>query len=101
MSDYMKEAERLLEEYEEACRSACDIGQWEPQRNALLAHIQRGVPDGWKEATIAWGVCAPIHREYAKKKDPFFSTRQADFVSHTEAARAAMLAAALRGEVKP
>lgn len=61
----------------------------------LLAHIQRGaVLEGWKEATIAWEVCASIHREYAKKKDPFFTTRQADFVKHTEAARSALLAAA-------
>ena len=62
---------------------------------ADAAHIQRGAaPEGWKEATIAWEVCASIHREYAKKKDPFFTTRQADFVKHTEAARSALLAAA-------
>jgi hypothetical protein len=42
--------------------------------------------DGWKEAAIAWRVCASIHREYAKGKDPFFKTRQADFVRHGNAA---------------
>lgn len=47
--------------------------------------------EGWKEATIAWEVCASIHREYAKKKDPFFTTRQSDFVKHAEAARAKAL----------
>lgn len=46
--------------------------------------------DGWKEATIAWAVCASIHREFAKGKDPFFKTRQADFVRHENDARAAL-----------
>lgn len=45
---------------------------------------------GWKEAVIAWSVCASIHREYAKGKDPLFKTRQADFVRHEGAARAAL-----------
>lgn len=48
--------------------------------------------EGWKEAAIAWSVCASIHREYAKGKDPFFKTRQADFVRHEAAARAALTA---------
>ena len=43
--------------------------------------------DGWKEAAIAWEVCASIHREYAKGKDGLFKTRQADFVRHAEEAR--------------
>ena len=55
-------------------------------------------PDGWKESAIAWEVCASIHREYGKGKDPFFSTRQGDFVKHANDARA-MLAAA--PEAKP
>ena len=45
------------------------------------------VPDGWKEAAISWEVCASIHREYARGKDPFFSTRQGDFVKHAQDAR--------------
>ena len=56
------------------------------------------VPDGWKEAVIAWEVCASIHREYGKGKDPFFNTRQGDFVKHANDARA-MLAKAT--EAKP
>ena len=56
------------------------------------------VPNGWKEAAIAWEVCASIHREYGKGKDPFFNTRQGDFVKHANDARA-MLAAA--PEAKP
>lgn len=56
------------------------------------------VHDGWKEAAIAWEVCASIHREYGKGKDPFFNTRQGDFVKHANDARA-MLAAA--PEAKP
>ena len=43
--------------------------------------------NGWKEATIAWRVCASLHREYCKGKDPFFKTRQADFVKHENEAR--------------
>lgn len=46
-----------------------------------------GARDGWKEATIAWAVCASIHREYAKGKDALFIARQADFVTHEEDAR--------------
>ena len=64
------------------------------QERAATAPAPAEVPEGWKEATIAWEVCASIHREYAEKKDPFFTTRQADFIRHAEAARAAMLAAA-------
>ena len=43
--------------------------------------------EAWKEATIAWAVAASIHREYAKGKDPFFTTRQADYRKHEKAAR--------------
>lgn len=45
------------------------------------------VPEGWKEAAIAWEVCASIHREYAKGSDALFKTRQADFVRHADKAR--------------
>jgi hypothetical protein len=47
--------------------------------------------EGWKEATIAWSVCASIHREYAKGKDPVFRTRQSDFVKHEKNARAKLI----------
>lgn len=57
-----------------------------------VAPVQ-AVPDGWKEAAIAWEVCASIHRQWAKGKDALFSTRQADFTRHADEARA-MLAAA-------
>jgi hypothetical protein len=42
---------------------------------------------GWKEAAIAWEVCASIHREYAKGKDALFATRQADYARHANEAR--------------
>ena len=58
------------------------------------------VPNGWKEAAIAWEVCASIHREYGKGKDPFFNTRQGDFVKHANDARA-MLAASPKQEAQP
>jgi hypothetical protein len=41
----------------------------------------------WQEATIAWACCASIHREYAKGRDPLFTTRQADYVKHEQHAR--------------
>lgn len=44
--------------------------------------------EGWKEAAIAWSVCASLHREYCKGKDPFYTTRQSDFKKHEEHARA-------------
>ena len=47
--------------------------------------------DGWKEAAIAWSVCASLHLEYCKGKDPFFKTRQSDFVKHENEARARAL----------
>lgn len=50
------------------------------------------VQKGWKEAAIAWEVCASIHRKYGKGKDALFSTRQKDFMAGAEKARA-MLAA--------
>lgn len=52
-----------------------------------MAESQKTPDEGWKEACIAWEVCASLHREYCKGKDPFFKTRQADFVRHAEAAR--------------
>ena len=50
------------------------------------------------EATIAWACCASLHREYAKGKDPFYTTRQADFVKHEETARASLRAAGIQTE---
>lgn len=99
---YMKEAERLLDDVVRAATMGDEHGVqadsvYRDARATLLAHIQRGVVGGWKEATIAWEVCVSIHREYAKKKDPFFTTRQADFMRHAEAARAALLAHIQRG----
>lgn len=62
MTDYMKEAERLLDQYDNACLSIIDMTEWQA-RAALHAHIQRGcypqaeimdnngrgaVPEGWQ-----------------------------------------------------
>lgn len=43
---------------------------------------------GWSEAARAWSVCASVHRSYCKGRDPFFTTRQADFTAHELDARA-------------
>jgi hypothetical protein len=48
--------------------------------------------NGWAQATLAWQICASIHRTYAKDKDPFFTTRQNDFINNTERARQKYLA---------
>lgn len=80
---------QLVDKLENALDLACNINNAQPAPS---------VPDGWKEAAIAWEVCASIHREYGKGKDPFFNTRQGDFVKRANDARA-MLAAA--PEAKP
>ena len=46
--------------------------------------------EGWKEAAIAWEVCASLHEKWAKGKDALYSTRHADFVKHAAHARAMM-----------
>jgi hypothetical protein len=43
---------------------------------------------GWLEASIAWGVAAAVHARYANGRDPFFKTRQSDYVKHADSARA-------------
>lgn len=82
-----------------------DWPEYEPTWRAIEARLtgaqpSPSVPNGWKEAAIAWEVCASIHREYGKGKDPFFNTRQGDFVKHANDARA-MLAAAPKQEAQP
>ena len=58
---------------------------WESWKEALQSQTTN---TGWKEAAIAWEVCASIHRQYCKGKDPLFTTRQDDFVKHAADARA-------------
>ena len=45
------------------------------------------IDEGWKEAAIAWTVCASVHEEWAKDKDALYKTRHADFERHAEDAR--------------
>jgi hypothetical protein len=52
--------------------------------------------EAWKEATVAWSVCASLHREYCQGKDPFYKTRQADFVRHENKARERLRAAMVK-----
>jgi hypothetical protein len=40
-----------------------------------------------KEAAIAWSVCSSIHENYAKGKDPLYTTRHQDFINHANHAR--------------
>ena len=65
------------------CEQAADLLE---HQAAEIARLR----EGWQEATIAWAVCASIHREYAKKRDPFFTTRQSDFTKAEAKARATL-----------
>lgn len=58
-----------------------------PLWNRRAALQSQSVKDGWKEAAIAWEVCASLHREFCKGRDPLFKVRQSDFVKHAEDAR--------------
>jgi len=57
---------------------------------AQVTELEAAKQEGWKEAAIAWAACASLHRKYCKGKDPFYKTRQADFVRHETDARAAL-----------
>ena len=52
-----------------------------------LISLSKSEQDGWKEAAIAWEVCASIHEKWAKGKDTLYSTRHADFEKHADDAR--------------
>jgi len=52
-----------------------------------LISLSKSEQDGWKEAAIAWEVCASIHEKWAKGKDALYSTRHADFEKHADDAR--------------
>lgn len=49
--------------------------------------------EGWKEAAIAWTVCASIHEQWAKGKDALYKTRHADFERHANEARSKAISA--------
>ena len=86
MTDYMKEAERLLEQYDDACLSIIDMSE-EQDRAALLAHIQRGaVPDMYDR--IAEAHDASLDEDHTGCRAILKECMR-------------LLAAALRGEVKP
>ena len=87
-------------EWRDSCWKAADAAKERVVLALTGAQPSPSVPNGWKEAAIAWEVCASIHREYGKGKDPFFNTRQGDFVKHANDARA-MLAAAPKQEAQP
>jgi hypothetical protein len=46
--------------------------------------------EGWKEAALAWEICASIHREYAQGQDAKFKAQQADFLQRAAEAKARM-----------
>jgi len=52
-----------------------------------LMKLRKSEQEGWKEAAIAWEVCASIHETWAKGKDALFTTRHGDFERHAEDAR--------------
>ena len=52
-----------------------------------LRTLQKAGHEGWKEAAIAWEVCASVHEKWGKMKDALYSTRQSDFKNHANNAR--------------
>ena len=54
----------------------------EAYRETMLAEVMPQMAIGWKEAAIAWNVCQSIHVQWAKSRDPLYTTRNHDFVRH-------------------
>jgi hypothetical protein len=76
--------------YENAVDAALDAAMEtavEALQKVRVYEGQDALPRGWLEAAIAWEVCASLHREYCEGRDPFYKTRQADFVKHANDAR--------------
>lgn len=71
------------EKYADAVAELCAIAE-------KYDEIRTNLEAARKEAVIAWSVCASIHREYGKGRDPLYSTRQGDFVKRERDARVAM-----------
>ena len=68
-----------------------EIQRWQRAAEANIGEnvrLRHEKDEGWKEAAIAWEVCASIHEKWAKGKDALYSTRHADFVKHAADARA-------------
>ena len=68
-----------------------EIQRWQRAAEANIGEnvrLRHEKDEGWKEAAIAWEVCASIHEKWAKGKDALYSTRHADFVKHAAEARA-------------
>ncbi len=63
-----------------------------PEYRHALDALLAAFDDRAEDAIIAWSVCASVHREYCRKTDPLFTTRQGDFVKHESDARAAIAA---------
>lgn len=65
-----------------------------PEAEAQIARLL----DGWKEAAIAWTVCASVHEHWAKGKDALYKTRHTDFERHAADARAKAITIINTGE---
>lgn len=62
--------------------------QGDAQQRAMHArNSDNALAEGWKEAAIAWEVCASVHRAWGKGRDALFTTRQADYLRHAQMAR--------------
>lgn len=66
---------------------ATTLGEMLVQSVKALPPSVKDATDGWKEAAIAWEVCASLHEKWCKGKDALFTTRQADYLKHAENAR--------------
>jgi hypothetical protein len=81
----------LEKERDELAARLVSNSEYHMREKATLRAENAKLRGGWEEATIAWAVCASLHREYCKGKDPFYKTRQADFLKHETDARAALV----------
>ena len=92
-----KELKSQLAEYKRQSQNEAEIKQLEIALRIKteehqccaedLISLSKSEQYGWKEAAIAWEVCASIHEKWAKGKDTLYSTRHADFEKHADDAR--------------
>lgn len=87
-----RHVERLLTAQRAALASTAQppapAAQGDAQQRAMHArNSDNALAEGWKEAAIAWEVCASVHRAWGKGRDALFTTRQADYLRHAQMAQ--------------
>jgi len=78
--------------------SDADFWEWSPEKEVHAARVMQYImpsekpsiskeAEGWREAAIAWSVCASLHERFAKGRDALYTTRQADYQKHLKNAQ--------------